>query len=253
MKKEDLFEVIGEIDSEIVEKPRKTIPLWIKFTAAAACLVVTIAGIKIAGSFNITGTPTTIGNTVSMFTMETKQEAGGINDLNTMITDGKESDKIIYDGAQIGSEIGQAATENETNDVFIPYPDAENATQRSDLYAGCYLNEKQELVVLLTKDTPENRKTVCADLNIEMDNVIFKEAKYSKAYLDSIHNEITEVMIARKFETIVTSGVMEMENYVEVTLTEEDAEAIAFLNWLDDTGAINIVYGAVSTTNMLIA
>ena len=121
-----------------------------------------------------------------------------------------------------------------------------------DVYGGCYLDENQELVVLLTEDTPENREKVCADMNVNMGSAKFKEVKYSKAYLDAIHEKITAVMMNREFETIVTSGVMEMDNFVEVTLTEKDDKAIEFLNRLDNTGAINIVYGMVSTTAELI-
>ena len=43
-----------------------------------------------------------------------------------------------------------------------------------------------------------------------------------------------------------------MDNFVEVTLTEKDDKAIEFLSRLDNTGAINIVYGMVSTTAELI-
>ena len=248
MKKEDLFEAIGELDSNIPQV-KKSMPAWLKITAAAACFAFVIAGIRIADSFNTVGRPTTIA-TNAMITMESKEEKGTVNDL----TAGAKEDKIIYEGALVGTETTQTTTEAETSDVFHPWPDAESALKNNfDVYGGCYLDEKQELVVLLTEDTPENREKVCADMNVNAELAKFREVKYSKAYLDAIHDKITDVMINRQFETIVTSGVMEIENYVEVTLTEEDKEAIEFLNRLDNTGAINIVYGSVSTTAELIA
>ncbi len=246
MKKEDLFEAIGEIDGNIPQV-KKSMPTWLKITAVAACCAFVVATIRIVDSFNTVGRPTTL-TTNAMITMGEKQEQGAINDFTAGVGD----NKIIYEGAIVGSEAAQPTTEAETSDIFHPWPDAENATKNSSVYGGCYLNEAQKLVVLLTKDTPENRKTVCAELKVNEDAVTFREVTYSKAYLDAIHEKITDVMMNREFETIVTSGVMEMDNFVEVTLTEKDDEAIEFLNRLDNTGAINIVYGAVMTTAELI-
>ena len=247
MKKEDLFEAIGELDSNIPQV-KKSMPAWLKITTVAACCAFVVATIRIVDSFNTVGRPTTL-TTNAMITMGEKQEQGTINNFTADASD----DKIIYEGAIVGTEAAQATTEAETSDIFHPWPDAENALKNNfDIYGGCYLDENQELVVLLTEDTPGNREKVCADMNVNMGSAKFKEVKYSKAYLDAIHEKITAVMINREFETIVTSGVMEMDNFVEVTLTEKDDKAIEFLNRLDNTGAINIVYGMVSTTAELI-
>lgn len=247
MKKEDLFEVIGELDGNIPQV-KKSMPKWLKITAVAACCAFVVATIRIADSFNTVGRPTTTAAN-ALITMESKEEQGTINEFSA----GAKEDKVIYEGAIVGTETTQATTEAETSDVFHPWPDAESALKNNyDVYGGCYLDENQELVILLTDDTPENREKVCADMNVNMDIAKFREIKYSKAYLDAIHNKITDVMMNRQFETIVTCGVMEMDNFVEVTLTEKDEEAIEFLNRLDNTGAINIVYGSVSTTAELI-
>ena len=74
MKKEDLFEAIGELDSNIPQV-KKSMPVWLKVTAAAACFAFVIAGIRIADSFNTAGRPTTTA-TNAMITMESKEEQG---------------------------------------------------------------------------------------------------------------------------------------------------------------------------------
>lgn len=127
---------------------------------------------------------------------------------------------------------------NETG-LLIPEKDVVCA----DYYAGAYLNNEKELVVLVTDDSLENRQ--------ELENItgnpdlIINRAEYSYNYLKSVESDINNYMLAnyqsddRLANTIEGVGLYDDKNCIIVYLAEYDDITIElFRETICDTGAV---------------
>lgn len=112
-----------------------------------------------------------------------------------------------------------------------------------DYYAGKYVDNSGRNVVLLCKDTSENRADICKELEITESNTIFKEAKYSYEYLSQLQEKISKKMQGKELTFVTTSGLMEDTNNIKVTVTTKDENELKKLKELDTIGgAIEIEY-----------
>ncbi len=123
-----------------------------------------------------------------------------------------------------------------------------NSTNYPDYYAGKYVDNNGNNVVLLCKDNEVNRKEICSLLGITEGKTIFKIAKYSYNYLTDLQSKISKKMIDKEFTFVTTSTVMEDNNNIKVTViscNESDLNKIKALDTIG--GAIDIEYNTNSS------
>lgn len=230
MKKEELFEIIGEIDGKLPEI-RKSRPLWLKITGAAACIAAVTA--------------------LTLGLMPKEERPSGMVNTLTSVTDMREekenSEKRTQAYKNTVHEDIPADAQGQYYEAVDVYGLSDSAAQ---IFGGSYLDENGRYTVLLTKDSDENRRIICKEMEIDESGAVFKECAHSYAFLNEIHNKISEGMMNKTYGFVVGCGIMEMENCVEITVTSED-ERLDEILALDKTGtAIKVVYG--STTNDLL-
>ncbi len=123
-------------------------------------------------------------------------------------------------------------------------------TSYKDYYAGRYIDNNGNNVVLLCKDNKSNRKEICKILGVTESKTIFKTAKYSYNYLIELQNKISDKMRDKELSFVVSSEVAEDINKIRIVVTTNNEEDINKLKKLDTLGgAILIKYNSESTAN----
>lgn len=115
------------------------------------------------------------------------------------------------------------------------------STNYPEYYAGKYVDNNGNNVILLCEDNEANRKEICSLLGIIEGKTIFKTAKYSYNYLTSLQNKISQKMIDKEFTFVTLSAIMEDSNNIKVTVTSNNESDLNKIKALDTIGgAINI-------------
>lgn len=123
-------------------------------------------------------------------------------------------------------------------------------TSYKDYYAGRYIDNNGNNVVLLCKDNKSNRKEICRILGVTESKTIFKTAKYSYNYLTELQNKISDKMRNKELSFVVSSEVAEDINKIRIVVTTNNEEDINRVRKLDTLGgAILIKYNSESTEN----
>lgn len=133
--------------------------------------------------------------------------------------------------------------------------DIKSSTNYPDYYAGKYVDNSGNNVVLLCEDNEANRKEICILLGITENKTIFKTAKYSYNYLTDLQSKISKKMTDKEFTFITSSAVMEDCNNIKVDVTTNNESNLNKIKTLDTIGgAIDIEYNTNSSakTDMLI-
>ena len=129
------------------------------------------------------------------------------------------------------------------------------STNYPDYYAGKYVDNNGNNVVLLCKDNEANRKEICSLLGITEGKTIFKTAKHSYNYLTDLQSKISKKMIDKEFAFVTTSAVMEDNNNIKVTVISNKESDLNKIKSLDTIGgAIEIQYNenGMSKTELLV-
>ena len=129
------------------------------------------------------------------------------------------------------------------------------STNYPDYYAGKYIDNNGNNIVLLCEDNEANRKEICSLLGITEGKTIFRTAKYSYNYLTDLQSKISKKMIDKEFTFITLSAVMEDSNNIKVTVTSNNERDLNKIKALDTIGgAIDIEYNTNSSakTDLLI-
>lgn len=129
------------------------------------------------------------------------------------------------------------------------------STNYPDYYAGKYVDNNGNNIVLLCEDNETNRKEICSLLGITESKTIFKTAKYSYNYLTDLQSKIIKKMIDKEFTFMTLSAVMEDSNNIKVTVTSNNESDLNKIKALDTIGgAIDIEYNTNSSakTDLLI-
>lgn len=132
----------------------------------------------------------------------------------------------------------------EDKDINVKEPVSEKVgTSYPTYYAGKYVDNKGNNVILLCENTKSNQKAICKFLGITESKTTFKTAKYSYQYLTKLQDKISKAMINKELPFVTTSSVMEDTNRIKVTVNSNHASDIKKLKDLDILGgAIEIVY-----------
>ena len=149
------------------------------------------------------------------------------------------SDKIIEDKDSGANE--------QTNEI--------TETNYPEYYAGRYIDNNGNNVVLLCEDKKENREYICNLLGITESKTTFKTANNSYNYLIELQNNISQKMQNKEWPFVTSSTLMEADNKIEVVVIIDKKEDIDQIKELDITGeAIEIKYNSnsISTEDLLI-
>lgn len=124
-----------------------------------------------------------------------------------------------------------------------------------EYYAGKYIDNQGNNVVLLKNNTEKNRKEICKLLGITESKTKFEVAKYSYEYLTQLQEKISQKMTNKELPFAISSAIMEDKNWIEVQVTTKKEEEIKKIKELDTIGgAINIQYSkdAAAKTDMVV-
>lgn len=125
----------------------------------------------------------------------------------------------------------------------------------TDYYAGKYIDNNGNNVVLLCEDNAANRKQICSILGITESKTKFKKATYSYEYLTKLQDKISKAMQNKELIFVVSSALMEDTNKIKVTVINNSNENIDKLKALDPKGgAIEIEYNekGMATQDLLV-
>lgn len=112
-----------------------------------------------------------------------------------------------------------------------------------DYYAGKYIDNSGNNVVLLCQDNENNRKQICGLLGITENKTTFKTAQYSYNYLTELQSKISKAMQNKELTFVTTSAVMEDNNNIKVTVISNNESDLNKIKSLDTIGgAIDIEY-----------
>lgn len=136
----------------------------------------------------------------------------------------------------------------EDKDTNVKEQIKENINEKyPEYYAGKYVDNNGNNVVLLCENNETNRKAICSVLGITESKTIFKTAKYSYKYLTELQNKISQKMIDKEFTFVTSSAVMENNNNIKVIVTSNNENDLNEIKALDTIGgAIDIEYNTNS-------
>lgn len=149
-----------------------------------------------------------------------------------------EDQRDAQEGFDAGGLDNGGADVSSTTTIDVPMPMSPDPggtgalTPYEEVWGGSYMDERGRWVVLLTKDTPENRQKVF-DLNPQLgSDTIFREAKYSYAYLKELMARVS----AAHLPDLSGTGLRLDWNRVGIYMTAENRETEAKLRALDTLG-----------------
>ncbi|MBR2472264.1 MAG: hypothetical protein IKB55_06245 [Clostridia bacterium] len=223
MTKNELFEILGEIDNTDV-KPSKSFK-WVKWASVAACFVL-VAAVSIP-IINNTSSPENIMYDGFPDTQNEELSQEVIHLPNQPYREG-----------EIFADIPADVNGTPLADAINPY---NLSSEAAAVFGGSYLDEGGNFVIVLTDDTPQNRALICRELNRKETTVTFKTGTYTLLYLTELQNTISNQMANNELKGVVSSAVMETDNNIRVSVQLDNEETIDKLHALDTTGgAIDI-------------
>ena len=92
-------------------------------------------------------------------------------------------------------------------DINVKEPVENSSTDYPNYYAGRYVDNQGNNVVLLKVDTKENRQKICTLLGITESKTKFEVAKYSYEYLTELQNKIGTKMIEKELPFVTSSSI----------------------------------------------
>ena len=174
-------------------------------------------------------------------------------DIETIGVTEKELKDLLLSFASNREETMKIATE-EGEDMTKEPINITDATSFPEYYAGRYVDQSGNQVILLCQDNAENRKEICKILGITESKTKFQTATYSYNYLQELQTKISNKMVAKELPFVSTSAVLEDKNRIRVTVYTNKESDLQKLKKLDTKGgAIQIEYqeGAQVKTELL--
>lgn len=252
MRKEDLFEILGDIPVEYIEtahrkKNKVQSALLLKWGIIAACFTMLLISIPVMNGLR----------------REEKNDILKDNRPNQIVdlqadkyhysvteqTDDKDTEKEPMQDTQVddlpADDIGEYAEIIEVGGM---------PKEVSEFYGGCYIDDNGKFMVVLTNDTPENRAVICKELGRKESNTGFVEGKYTLEYLTNLQKKISNAMANKEIPFVVSSGVYENLNCIIITVTTDDEAELEKVYALDTIGgAIKVEQGSQNEIEVLIA
>ncbi len=224
MKKEDLFDALGDVNNQYIKEAhmknkRKSNISWMKWGSIAACFALLVLCIPMFTNLS----PVEDNNTptVESSPIENKEESANIQE---------------NDSAEVpDTTVPDVPADN--NGEYNEAVDSSDLTKdTSEFFGGSYTDTNGKFVIVLTEDTPANRTAICKELGRSESNTTFVKGTYTLAYLTELQEKITNAMTNKEIPFVVSSGVYEMTNNIVVGVTTNDETELAKLYALDTIG-----------------
>lgn len=223
MTKNELFEILGDIDNTDVKASKSA--QWVKWSSVAACFIlVAVVSITVINNEKPDEKVQFVGRPTTQSIEEYSQQIHLPNQPYRQ---------------------GEVVADQPADISGTPLADAVNpynlSSEAAAVFGGSYLDENGNFNVVLTKDTPENRALICRELGRNETTVTFKSGKYTLLYLTELQSKISSGMANNELKGVVSSAVMETDNNIRVSVQLDNEETIEKLHALDTTGnAIDI-------------
>ena len=238
---------------------------WVKWVATAACFaLVFVASKPIENYFSPEANNILSTQEVSIIQTPDDMVTDLFSNKTNCQTENKqaltqEESKIPVDPINSETSSYEEPTENEViindtpadeNDTYHEHIDSNSLTlELSDFFGGSYTNMNGSFVVVLTKDTPENRTAICSELGISESNTTFTTGTYSLAYLTKLQEKISNAMTNKELPFVTSSGVYETLNKIKVCVTSTSPADLEKIHAHDTLGgAIEIEYVTEAVT-----
>lgn len=270
MKKEDLFDMIGDIDNQYIQEAHMDNKKgWAKWGTIAACFALVMITTAIANHFTSVTDNHLSHMESSQIENYNKEEGftGGKEEAFSDISNLKENigvnDTYVVEGTDKTWQEDNS-TEISKNDVTDVPADSNGEYHETvdtgvfcsttpEFFGGSYINDDGQFVVVLTEDTPENRAAICKDFGRSENNTIFVMGTYPLVYLTELQEKISNAMVSGELPFVVSSGVYETINCIVVRVTTTDEAELAKLYALDAVGgAIQIGVSSSATIDALV-
>lgn len=280
MKKEDLFEAFGDVDSNYIKEAhmknsRKNSFSWAKWGTIAASLVLLVLCVPLAirllkvtdSEIPVVETPQ-IENVNEVESLQNSEESTSVKETSTadqnLEEEGiKELNETKGDDKKLSEVIQPESQESTVEDIPADKEGEYNAAIKSSalgkdisqFFGGSYTDSSGKFVIVLTEDTYVNRVVICEKLGRTENNTTFVTGKYTLAYLTELQAKITNAMVNKEIPFVVSSGVYEMSNNIIIGATTTDETELAKVYALDTIGgAIKVeLVTEASTEDLAIA
>lgn len=254
MKKEDLFDTLGDINNQYIKEAhmnnkRKNNFAWVKWGTIAACfalLVLCIPMVTRLSPVEDINTPTVeslpIENNNKVEDLQNNKEES-VNIQESKSTEIEDTSETIIEDVPADNK-GEYNEEVNSSDL---------TKDTSEFFGGSYTDANGKFVIVLTEDTPANRTAICKELGRSESNTTFVKGTYTLAYLTELQEKITNAMVNKEIPFVVTSGVYETTNNIIIRVTTNDEAELAKVYALDTIGgAIKVEFSAGAVVEELL-
>lgn len=254
MKKEDLFDTLGDINNQYIKEAhmnnkRKNNFAWVKWGIIAACfalLVLCIPMVTRLSPVEDTNTPTveslSIENNNKVEDLQNNKEES-VNIQESKSTEIEDTSETIIEDVPADNK-GEYNEEVNSSDL---------TKDTSEFFGGSYTDANGKFVIVLTEDTPANRTAICKELGRSENDTTFVKGTYTLAYLTELQEKITNAMVNKEIPFVVTSGVYETTNNIIIRVTTNDEAELAKVYALDTIGgAIKVEFSAGAVVEELL-
>ena len=270
MKKEDLFDTLGDINNQYIKEAhmkneRKNNFAWAKMGTIAACfallvlcipMVTRLSPVEDANTPTVESLPIENNNKIENL-QNNKEEFANIQESEEIVdTQGTEATDESLKGND-STEVPETIVQDVPADNKGEYNEEVNSSDltkdTSEFFGGSYTDANGKFVIVLTEDTPANRTAICKELGRSESNTTFVKGTYTLAYLTELQEKITNAMVNKELPFVVTSGVYETTNNIVISVTTNDEAELAKVYALDTIGgAIKAEFSTGAETKELL-
>ena len=272
MKKEDLFDSLGDINNQYIKEAhvnnkRKNNFAWAKWGSIVACFALLVLCISMVTHLSpveddnmppVESLPIENNNKIENL-QNNKEESVNIQESESTEIEGTQEtetpDETVPDN--IATEVPETTVQDVPADSKGEYNEAVNSSDltknTSEFFGGSYTDENGKFVIVLTEDTPANRTDICKELGRSENNTTFVKGTYTLAYLTEIQEKISNAMVNKELPFVVSSSLCETTNNIVIGATTTNETELAKLYALDTIGgAIKVEFSTGAGTKELL-
>ncbi len=272
MKKEDLFDTLGDINNQYIKEAhvnnkRKNNFAWAKWGSIVACFALLVLCISMVTHLSpveddnmppVESLPIENNNKIENL-QNNKEESVNIQESESTEIEGTQEketpDETVPDN--IATEVPETTVQDVPADSKGEYNEAVNSSDltknTSEFFGGSYTDENGKFVIVLTEDTPANRTDICKELGRSENNTTFVKGTYTLAYLTELQEKISNAMVNKELPFVVSSSLCETTNNIVIGATTTNETELAKLYALDTIGgAIKVEFSTGAGTKELL-
>lgn len=272
MKKEDLFDTLGDINNQYIKEAhvnnkRKNNFAWAKWGSIVACFALLVLCISMVTHLSpveddnmppVESLPIENNNKIENL-QNNKEESVNIQESESTEIEGTQETETPDDTVpdNIATEVPETTVQDVPADSKGEYNESVNSSDltknTSEFFGGSYTDENGKFVIVLTEDTPANRTDICKELGRSENNTTFVKGTYTLAYLTELQEKISNAMVNKELPFVVSSSLCETTNNIVIGATTTNETELAKLYALDTIGgAIKVEFSTGAGTKELL-